>query len=258
MNVPSPLIFSSMAIVLSWFFTAPCTRAEPATREIYLLIGQSNMAGRGIVEDSDRQADPAIWMFAESGEWKAAEEPLRYDKPPHAGVGPGLAFGRAMAKALPGTEIGLVNRAFGGTTLGQWKKGGELYEDALSAAKAAAAQGTVKGILWHQGESDYRRMVKETYKAALIELIADFRKDLGRPELPVVLGELGSYLQPTEPSPQVVNEVIMEISKEVPKVGLASSEGLKDKGDKLHFDSASQRLLGQRYAAEMLRLQARP
>ncbi|MEI8309941.1 MAG: sialate O-acetylesterase [Verrucomicrobiota bacterium] len=232
--------------------------AEPAARKIYLLIGQSNMAGRGVVEESDRQTDPRIWMFTESGEWKPAEEPIRYDKPAHAGVGPGLAFGRAMAKALPGAEIGLVNRAFGGTSIAQWKKGGQLYNDAVSAAKAAAAQGTIKGILWHQGESDYKKLVKEFYKAALVELIANLRKELGAPELPVVLGELGPYLQPADPSPQVVNDVLHEISKEIPKVGVASSEGLKDKGDKLHFDTASQRIFGQRYAEEMLRLQALP
>jgi len=258
MVIPYPSTIFTAFAAMACLVAVTRSHAEPAAREIYLLIGQSNMAGRGVVEESDRQTDPRIWMFAESGEWKPAEEPIRYDKPAHAGVGPGLAFGRAMAKALPAAEIGLVNRAFGGTTVAQWKKGGQLYNDAVSAAKAAAGQGTIRGILWHQGESDYRRMVKETYKAAMVELIANLRKDLGVPELPVVLGELGSYLQPTDPSPQVVNDVLHEISKEIPKVGIASSEGLKDKGDKLHFDTASQRIFGQRYAAEMIRLQSRP
>jgi len=257
---------------------ASTARAEPPVREIYLLIGQSNMAGRGKPSDADKQPIPGLWVFTEAGEWKPAADPLRYDKPTAAGVGPGISFGQAIQKARPGVEVGLVNRAFGGTAIAEWKKGAgphreaasdkvsppseyHLYQDAVAAAKSAAQQGgVIKGILWHQGESDYRnrKFTKEAYAAALTELIANLRTDLNAPELPVVLGELGGYLDQKDAPFAPVNEALKEVATKVPKVGLASSEGLKDKGDHLHFDVPSQRLLGQRYAAEMLRLQTRP
>ena len=246
--------------------------AEPAKREIYLLIGQSNMAGRGKVEAIDQQTDPLIWMFSEDGQWKPAAEPIRHDKPGAAGVGPGFAFARAMSKARPGVEIGIVNRAFGGTSIAQWKKGAraipfppgkdavpvQLYEAALNAAKAALAQGTLKGILWHQGESDYKgkKFTKEAYQAELRALVEALRTDLNAPELPFVAGELGPYLEKAgDPPYTAINEALRGLSKELPKIGVASAEGLKDRGDHLHFDTASQRTFGERYAAEMLALQ---
>ena len=48
-----------------------------------------------------------------------------------------------------------------------------------------------------------------------------------------------------------VPELASDILATVRLVGCVSSKGLKGKGDSLHFDSASQRELGRRYAAQM-------
>ena len=136
-----------------------------------------------------------------------------------------------------------------------------LYKDAVKAVQAAVQQGGVlKGIIWHQGESDYRGrgFTKEAYAAALTELIANLRTDLNAPQVPFVMGELGEFLDQKTVPFAPVNEALHEVAAKVPKVGVASSEGLKTKGDNLHFDTPSQRLFGQRYAAEMLRLQKLP
>ena len=273
----SQIVFFCALGLIGLLFTLK-SQAAPAPREIYLLIGQSNMAGRGPVAESDKQPIPGLWMFTEAGAWQPAADPLRYDKPKAAGVGPGISFGQELLKAKPDVEIGLVNRAFGGTAIAEWKKGGAphkeaspekgtpptlypLYKDAVKAVQAAVQQGGVlKGIIWHQGESDYRGrgFTKEAYAAALTELIANLRTDLNAPQVPFVMGELGEFLDQKTVPFAPVNEALHEVAAKVPKVGVASSEGLKTKGDNLHFDTPSQRLFGQRYAAEMLRLQKLP
>ena len=48
---------------------------------------------------------------------------------------------------------------------------------------------------------------------------------------------------------QRVDSAHRAIAASVPNVAYVSSEGLRDKGDKLHFDAASQRVFGARYAA---------
>ena len=60
---------------------------------IFLLIGQSNMAGRGRLEEVSALQDPQIFMFRD-GRWIVAEEPLHTDKPDIAGVGLGMSFCR--------------------------------------------------------------------------------------------------------------------------------------------------------------------
>ena len=47
-----------------------------------------------------------------------------------------------------------------------------------------------------------------------------------------------------------------ELIRTVPHVAYVSSDGLRDKGDTLHFDAASQRLFGERYARAYLALVA--
>ncbi len=52
--------------------------------------------------------------------------------------------------------------------------------------------GTIKGVLWHQGESDcFKGDRPDTYEGKLHQLIADVREDLKMPDLPFIVGDLG-------------------------------------------------------------------
>jgi hypothetical protein len=230
---------------------------------IYLLMGQSNMAGRGKIDPEDQSSHPRVLMLTLQGEWEPAVEPVTHDKPTMLGVGPGLAFGKAMADQEPGVTIGLVSCALGATRLKRWEHDGDLYSNAVQRAKLSMRDGTLKGILWHQGESDAGASTNaNTYGVRLAKMVQDIRADLGCPNLPFVAGQIGEFLYDRGPdhSPyaRVVNEAIAKLPETVPAAGYVPSKGLKDKGDVLHFDSASQRELGQRYATVMLQLQARP
>ena len=227
---------------------------------LYLLIGQSNMAGRGALEAQDKKPHPRAMTFTKQNTWGAAIDPLHFDKP-IAGVGLGSSFGRAMAEANPDVTIGLVPCAVGGTPLSRWQKDGDLYKQAVVRAKAAMKDGTLQGILWHQGESDSgSETTARNYGERLAQMVHDLRAELDAGDVPFVGGELGEFLRPKSKDGKpsfwpVVNEQLATLGERVEKTAVVSAKGLKHKGDEVHFDSASLRELGKRYATAMLALQ---
>lgn len=234
-----------------------------AKLKIYLLMGQSNMAGRGVPGNEDLTPHPRVFVFTRSNHWEIATEPINSGEPKKTpGVGPGLAFGKAMAGANPGIVIGLVPCAVGGTPLSRWVRGADLYSNAVVRARAASEFGTIAGIIWHQGESDSGAKTNaDTYGERLTKMIRDIRADLKAPRLPFVVGQIGEFLYDREGNPvpfaREVNATLAELPKKVLFTGCALSKGLADKGDLLHFSSEAQRELGKRYATEMLKVEAR-
>ena len=190
---------------------------------LYLLMGQSNMAGRGMIEAADKTPHPRVLTLDTNGAWQLAVEPITHDKPQVLGVGPGVAFGKTMAEKNPEVTIGLVPCAFGGTPLQRWQKSGDLYSNAVHRAKLAMRTGTLKGVLWHQGESDSTPALAQTYGERLDQMIRDLRADLDSPGLPFVAGQLGEFLY-TRGSNNVaevrlVNDTLARLAERVPHTG---------------------------------------
>ena len=90
---------------------------------LYILAGQSNMAGRGIIEDQDRVAHPRVLALNQDREWVPAVAPIHFDKSV-AGVGLAKSFAVALAEANPDITIGLIPTACGGSPIESWKPGG--------------------------------------------------------------------------------------------------------------------------------------
>jgi hypothetical protein len=238
---------------------ASALAAQP--REVFLLIGQSNMAGRGVVEDQDRQPIPRASMLNKDLEWVPAIDPVHFDKPQIAGVGMARSFAKFLSAANPTATIGLIPAAFGGTSLDEWKPGGKLYTDALRRAKFAMRTGKLRAILWHQGEADSgKKELASTYRERFAAMIAHLRADLGEPTVPVIVGELGKFRsegpEPGSPFAALVGEQLALIPLAVPHAAFVSSEGLTANPDHLHFDARSQREFGRRYALAFLGLDA--
>jgi hypothetical protein len=196
--------------------------------------------------------------------WAPATDPVHYDKP-IAGVGPGRGFALAIVARDPNARIGLIPAAVGGSPISSWEPGAldpatktHPYDDALLRARTAMKDGRLRAILWHQGESDAHAGLSEHYADNLRALIARFRADLNAPELPFVIGELGRFpAKPWSDDVRRVDSVHRAIAATVPHVAYVSSDGLRDRGDTLHFDAASQREFGERYARAYLALIAR-
>jgi hypothetical protein len=161
--------------------------------EVSLLIGQSNMAGRAAMTEADREVIEGCVLLNDKDVWEPAKNPLNRYSTIRKGLGmqklgPGYAFAQEMRRARPNASIGLVVNAKGGTKIEQWQKGTRFYADALQRAKAAQAIGNLKGILWHQGESNEKN--PEAYLEKLAQLIADLPADLGLWDLPFVAGQV--------------------------------------------------------------------
>ncbi len=233
--------------------------------QLFLLAGQSNMAGRGNAKDlsvEDAKANPRVFALNAAGEWQPAMDPLHWDKT-GAGVGPGKAFALAVAAKTPGVTIGLIPTACGGSPIDTWAPGkrwdqtkSNPWDDAMVRAKQAMKDGTLKAILWHQGESDSNPKLAAVYEEKLTALIARFRAELGAPNLPFIIGQLGKFEAEGAPWSEgriAVDRAQQAVAAKVPHVYFVSAEGLGSKGDKLHFSAAAAKTLGQRYAEAYLK-----
>ncbi|TGD82265.1 sialate O-acetylesterase [Hymenobacter wooponensis] len=248
-------------------------KSPPARKEkfqLYLLVGQSNMAGRGRVEAQDTVPNPRVLRLNKAGQWEVAQDPIHFDKPV-AGVGPGLTFGRDMAALDTSVVIGLIPCAVGGSGIDVWQPGAYFpdtqvkpYEEALARARHAMQQGTLAGIIWHQGETDSTPEKSAAYRENLRALIARFRQELQAPAVPFVAGQLPAFqrtkTEPNgkpKPNPSLkrINKALAQLRHDVGHYSYISSKGTHDRGDQLHFDAASARLLGHRYAQAMHKLQ---
>ena len=232
---------------------------EPQNLQIYVLMGQSNMAGRGLLEKTREPLHPKILMLTKEERWEPASEPLHFDKS-IAGAGLGASFALRMAAAEPQAMIGLVPCAVGGTPLSRWQKGADLYEQALKRIRAAQKAGIVRGVLWHQGENDALDLQQaESYGRRLAEMVNDLRPDTGNSQLPFVAGTLGDFLSDDaagNPSHwRTVNAQLLLLPGLTAGTAIVDANGLKPKSDGVHFDTPSLRTLGERYATAMLKLQ---
>jgi hypothetical protein len=220
--------------------------ADPASFHIFLLMGQSNMAGSALPVLEDYR-EPSSRVLAQSSDltWQASRAAVA--------MSPGHSFARLYAALHPGVTVGLIQCARGGRSLGELSKGGQdrdgapNYDNALKRARAAARQGALKGVLWHQGESDAG---DAGYVARLAATVADLRSDLTAPELPFICGELGRFAGWTA----AFNGRIGTAAREIPRCAVASSEALLDLGDRVHFSGFSAEVLGARYLAQYLQL----
>lgn len=169
----------------------------PPCKQLFILSGQSNMAGRGGVDHHRKwdgvvppecRPDSSILRLNAGLQWEAAHEPLHADidtKKP-CGVGPGMAFANAVRQRVG--VVGLVPCAVGGTAIKEWARGQPLYVNMVNRAKEAVKSGgEIKALLWYQGESDTSTYDDaKLYKANMERLIQNVRQDLGSPSLPII------------------------------------------------------------------------
>ncbi len=232
-----------------------CSIAQVDTSfHIYLLAGQSNMAGRGDIDSISKIVHPQVLMLDKNNNWVPATDPVHFDKPV-AGVGPAISFATEMLGSNPKIRIGLVPCAWGGSSIKVWEPDsayltGHPYDDAVRRTKIAMQQGVLKGILWHQGESDNTPQGVDYYMEKIKTLVARFRSEFNTPDIPFVAGEIGYFVK----SPRI-NPVLNQIPQYITNAATVSAEGLTANADQIHFNTASARELGKRYAIAIKQLQ---
>ncbi|MGC9354799.1 MAG: sialate O-acetylesterase, partial [Mariniphaga sp.] len=235
------------------------------TREntwIFLMAGQSNMAGRGIIEPQDTVTNKRILTINSENKWVVAKEPLHFYEPNVAGLDCGMSFAGELIKHIPDSvTIAMIPCAVGGSSVFQWLnneeyRGVKLFSNFREKVQLSKKKGIIKGILWHQGERNANETDLPEYKDALLKLFAKFRASIGNDKLPIILGELGKFAQPKKKAKyfEYINQIIRIVAEEGDHLHFVSSGGLEHNGDHLHFNSASQRELGRRYAKKYIEI----
>jgi hypothetical protein len=225
---------------------------------VFIMAGQSNMAGRGIVEPKDTIADKRILSINKEGSLIFAKEPLHFYEPNLTGLDCGLSFAKTLLKKIPGNiSILIIPTAVGGSAISQWLgdsvyRGVQLFSNFTVKVNSAKQLGIIKGILWHQGESDANEKNSGKYEERLGTLITKFRAVAGVNDLPVLMGELGSFSK-TKEQFSLINQAIHHYAFQNTNISIVSTGDLKDKGDSLHFNSAGQRMMGKRFAEAYLK-----
>ncbi len=243
--------------------------------DVYLLLGQSNMAGRGEMLEEDYAVIPNVYLLDSEGKPVPAAGPMNIYSSIRKtdaiqAMGPGASFAKTITEQT-GRKVLLVVNARGGSSINDWRKdlvsyikvgnsskytSVSYYGEALRRAQQAMQYGALKGIIWHQGCSDQS---DDLYLSRLTYVVEDFRKDLGA-DVPFIAGQLGGWRS----SSAGFNERITRInkyliwsdwvsSKDCQPIVTASSDGQPDKEDP-HFDRASQILMGERYAQKILEI----
>jgi hypothetical protein len=269
-NVKSPLIS-----LLIFFLLHTKISAQDPDFHIYLCFGQSNMEGVGVIDPQDRVTNPRVRLMQDMtcsnlsrvyGSWYTAAPPLARC---YGRLGIADYFGKTMAEKTPShITIGLAVAAYGGADIAFFQKGAPLgkaakpgdvaadipsqftggYEWLLDLGKKAQQSGVIKGFIFHQGEANSN---DPNWKYKVQQVVNDLRADLGTGNVPFLAGEL--LYADYNSCCSIHNIEINKLPSLIPEAYVVSANGLPGQ-DIYHFNPASYREYGKRYAGKMLPL----
>ena len=166
---------------------------DPSKFHIFSFAGQSNMAGgfngSHLYDDEgnyDPLTDPVPRVLQyKRGNWVPAAHPTTRHVKTSFSIP--LPFAQNYLKEIddPEVRVGIFVTAFGGKAINFFVRGGSMHPKGTAALRK---HGTVKGFIWHQGESDNRLEEREAYAQKLHGLVRDVRGYVGDPDLPFVTG----------------------------------------------------------------------
>lgn len=263
----------------------PC----PINADIWVLAGQSNMDGNGRTPDTltnpqivmlgldDRwviaqnplhhiydAAAPAYELTIMGFPWyqKMEKEKVREELAkkraesrihPIGRIGPGIYFARHILEQS-GRPVGLIPCGIGGTTMDQWspdaKPGGDssLYGAMINRIKSTGNK--IKGFIWYQGESEAMSGNTKNYENDVLHLISTIRKDVGDPDLPVIIVQIGCFIihnTSMDKTFEIVREIQRKIINREKNIYMVSSIDLP-LDDWVHVSTEGQKRLGKRIA----------
>lgn len=223
---------------------------------VFLLGGQSNMAGRAPV--SDLPTSPVNLQNPQDDVLFYYNSSLTTLRPGSgADFGPEVTFGRTIADEFPAETFALIKYARGGTSLvDEWDpiSGGDYstfrskVTNGLSALTNAGHTYEIVGMLWTQGERDAKEnRTTPQYQADLNEFIADIRTRYGA-NLPFFISRLSSG-QTNMTSTQLTNIRTAQenVAASDAHAWMIDTDSMGIKSDYLHFDAAGQISLGQAF-----------
>lgn len=236
------------------------TRPATAATKVFLLAGQSNMGGNGVVADLPApysSPQPAVKFWNNySTDWVALQGGFGNAS---TGFGPEVTFGYTLHNLFPNDDIYLVKYGITSTSLAvNWNPDGTgaSYNTFKTTAKTAiqnlVADGKspiIAGMIWMQGEEDtYTEATATAYHANLKNLITTVRSDFATPDMEFVVGRILSST-----GPEAYNALVQNAQMTVPgEVGHASWINTDDLqiGNVGHYGTQGQIDLGVRFAKQ--------
>ena len=222
-----------------------------------LIIGQSNMGGRGFKDEVPPIKNDKLFVLR-NGRWRGMYVPVNPDRVT-SGINLVESFADLYAKEHD-VDVGIIPCADGGSSLDQWQVGGLLFDHACYMAELASRTSTIAAVLWHQGESDCAEDRYPLYEQKVTVIMDAFRKKLGLHDVPFLLGGLGDYLEFCPRSEKFknyiyVNEALQKVADKDEMTAFVPAKGLGANPDNLHFSAEALREFGLRYYAEFLKIE---
>ena len=233
-----------------------CSCTTPQEYDIFLLIGQSNMAGRGRMIEADKQAIDGVYLLNNAGKVEKAVAPLNKYSTIRKDIRmQQISMGNNFSKEIhekTGHKILLVVNARGGSSIKEWSPNikDNFCDVAIERTRTALKYGKLKGILWHQGETDSDD--PSFYMDSLKVIVTHLRKELKAKTVPFVAGEIAQWHKNNEQ----FNNMLHHINDHITHSDWVSSKDcswLKNQNDP-HFSREGQLILGKRYADKIWKM----
>lgn len=256
------------------FRVAQGTAEDPVA--VYLMAGQSNLVGEGLIENLD---DPQYGVrFPAANIWGISS--LEGDRPRtdfvdlapgfdgyYDYLGPELSFGRRIV-ALTHEEVYLIKDGLGATNLeNDWAPDGinnsydrftQTVDTALAHLTAQGIAYEIKGMVWMQGESDvWNENFAAAYEENLNEFVTDVRSRYGS-DLPIAIGLIRGDLPTDNPEPLAqVRAAQRAVETTDTHTYLVDTDSFGDgdavlKPDAVHYNAVGQVLLGTSFAEALI------
>lgn len=227
-NSRTVLLALSVSLLALFAYSASAQDEESPKLKVFVLVGQSNMQGKGKVAQlrelasaSETRATYGHWL-GDKGAWverddvwisfldKSGRLTVGYGAPSEDRFGPELEIGRVLGDAYQEPVL-LIKAAWGGKSLAQDFRPpssggdvGEFYTKTLEQVREVLSKRTelfpkidakaheIAGLIWFQGWNDrVNQEFNDEYEANLANLIRDLRREFELPSLPIVIGETG-------------------------------------------------------------------
>lgn len=254
-----PLIHFLSILILTCTFTS----ALQAKELVFILAGQSNMAGQGTAGElaPAYRRVPSNVEFYYNG-YKTPLNRFRH-------FGPEIGFAHEISRHFPHDKIKLIKFAVGGTSLFAWDpnwsasrarltrnaSAGPLFKKLITTARVGFKnKNTVlAGILWMQGEADAKYPVAaKQYAGNLSRFVNKLRAELKSPNALFIMGSINPP-QKFFPATAIVQQAQRVATRRIRNIRLIKTDDLEKRNDHLHYSTKGQLELGKRFAREFLR-----
>ena len=240
-------IFSMTSVFLLFFSSALLAEnTTPNKLYTYLLLGQSNMSGQGLVSElnnKQKSLDNHIKLYL-------------HGKPALLSTlnkfGPEVSFAQVISKKHPNSVIRLIKFAPGGSLMKDWtsKDSGKHYDTLIKQVKKASngVLPDIHGVLWMHGERDTKsKKLAHDYEKGMKTFIEMLKTDFKNDQLSIVLARISIPVafRPAVPEVRLAQKHISQLSS---SIHLISTDDLSKTSDKVHFDTQGQLVLGTRFA----------